>query len=35
MSRLMLNIAKSYADGFIADFEKNKYFSILKGACNE
>src|SRR5574344_1515671 len=30
MAKITLNIAKSYANGFIADFEKNKFFQLNK-----
>lgn len=32
MSRVTLNIAKSYDDGFIEDIEKKKYFQLHKNA---
>ena len=32
MARVTLNIAKSYDNGFIAEFEKTKYFQLQKNA---
>lgn len=32
MAKVALNIAKAYYNGFIADFEKNRYFQLHKNA---
>ena len=33
MAKVALNIAKAYDNGFIADFEKSKYFQLHKNAA--
>lgn len=33
MAKSILNIARTYANGFIADFEKSKYFQLNKNVA--